>query len=132
MTWRPMTASERQLAWIWGGLVLASIALVPLWTRMAALAPPCLFRRVTGVPCPSCGTTRGVLSLIDGRALDALALNPLMISGLVAVVVAGVVAPLWAWRPGRLPRIQHPLPRWFRIAAVLALLANWAWVISVL
>lgn len=124
-----MTSSERQLAWIWGGLALATIALSPLWIRLAPVLTPCLFRRLTGVPCPSCGATRGVLALLDGRPFDALALNPLLATAFAAFLAGGVIGPIWAWRVHRLPHIEHPLPRWLRLAAVLAILANWVWVI---
>jgi hypothetical protein len=29
--WTPLTVAERQLAFIWGGLALALVALKPLW-----------------------------------------------------------------------------------------------------
>lgn len=124
-----MSSSERQLAWIWGGLALATVALSPLWIHFIGLLRPCIFREVTGIPCPSCGTTRGVLALMDGRVLDALALNPMMATAFVVFLAGGMIAPLWAWRDGRLPRIGHPLPIWIRVAIVVVILANWAWVV---
>ena len=127
-----MTTAERQLAWIWGGLVLAIAALSPVWVLLAPWLRPCIFRSVTGVPCPSCGATRGVLALIDGRLIDAFILNPLLSAGVLAFVAGGLIAPLWAWRVGSLPRVKHPLPRWVRYAIVLAIIANWWWVIAVL
>ncbi|MDR0686354.1 MAG: DUF2752 domain-containing protein [Dysgonamonadaceae bacterium] len=51
----------------------------------------CLFHRVTGVPCPSCGSTRSVLFLLKGDFLSALHANPL---GYV-VFLPMVVFPLW-------------------------------------
>jgi hypothetical protein len=124
-----MSASERQLAWIWAGLALATAALSPVWIHLAPLLRPCLFRQVTGVPCPSCGATRGVLALMDGRVLEALTFNPLMVTGFAAFLAGGALAPLWAWRINRVPDIVHPLPLWVRLGAVLAILANWAWVV---
>jgi hypothetical protein len=37
----------------------------------------CMFRNVTGIPCPSCGTTHSVISIINGHFMDAAAENPL-------------------------------------------------------
>ena len=49
----------------------------------------CPFRLVTGYPCPFCGTTRAVGSLLLGDVSASLALNPL---GLVFVVVVAALA----------------------------------------
>ena len=38
----------------------------------------CLFKRMTGYPCPTCGTTRGVLSLMQGKFLEAWLFNPMV------------------------------------------------------
>jgi len=35
-----------------------------------------LIKKISSMPCPSCGSTRSVLSLLDGRILDAIYLNP--------------------------------------------------------
>ena len=52
----------------------------------------CPFRLVTGYPCPFCGTTRAVGSLMLGDVSASLALNPLG-SVFVVAVVALVLSP---------------------------------------
>jgi hypothetical protein len=37
----------------------------------------CMFRNITGLPCPFCGTTRSVGNILLGNFNDALKLNPL-------------------------------------------------------
>lgn len=37
----------------------------------------CLFRSLTGLPCPFCGTTRSIGSILQGDFGSALGLNPL-------------------------------------------------------
>lgn len=37
----------------------------------------CLFKKLTSIPCPSCGTTRSVVLLSKSNFSDALFLNPL-------------------------------------------------------
>lgn len=37
----------------------------------------CLFKKVTGIPCPSCGTTRGINAILHREWLQALLYNPL-------------------------------------------------------
>ncbi len=51
----------------------------------------CLFKKVTTVPCPSCGTTRSVMQLSHGNFLSAILINPFgIIVGLIMLV-----APPW-------------------------------------
>jgi hypothetical protein len=40
-------------------------------------ATVCLFKNITGIPCPSCGITRSLLLLIAGDFQGALLMNPL-------------------------------------------------------
>jgi hypothetical protein len=37
----------------------------------------CIFKNITGIPCPSCGTTRSVLALFQGNISEAIFLNPM-------------------------------------------------------
>ena len=37
----------------------------------------CIFKYITTIPCPSCGVTRSIILLLDGRILDSMKLNPL-------------------------------------------------------
>ncbi len=51
----------------------------------------CLFKKVTTVPCPSCGTTRSVMQLSHGNFLSAILINPFgIIVGLIMII-----APVW-------------------------------------
>ena len=52
---------------------------------------PCLFRKITGIPCPSCGTTHSVLSIIKGDFGAAFYQNPL--GFLLALML--VIIPVW-------------------------------------
>lgn len=51
----------------------------------------CLFKRITHIPCPSCGSTRAILSLLHRNFLEALLLNPL---GYLIFLVM-LVLPFW-------------------------------------
>ena len=54
----------------------------------------CMFRSITGVPCPSCGMTRSVTTLAQGNITDALWWNPL---GII-MFISMVLFPLWIIR----------------------------------
>jgi hypothetical protein len=51
----------------------------------------CLFKHFTGLPCPSCGSTRSVLQLFQGNLREAFLFNPI---GYVIFIVL-LIVPLW-------------------------------------
>jgi len=55
------------------------------------IAGICLIKNITSIPCPSCGSTRSVLSILKGNFLESLYWNPL---GLLLFTFL-VIAPLW-------------------------------------
>ncbi len=93
----------------------------------------CLIKQTTGVPCPSCGSTRSVMSVFNGEWLDAIYWNPL---GIVLVIII-FVSPIWIikdWLQSsdsffkfyqnaetklRKPYLAYPL--------IILVVANWIW-----
>lgn len=51
----------------------------------------CFIKKTTGLPCPSCGSTRSVLSIINGDFSKALLINPL--GFFVSVIM--IALPIW-------------------------------------
>lgn len=51
----------------------------------------CLIKKATNFPCPSCGSTRAVLEILNGNILNALQINPL---GLIISILM-VIIPIW-------------------------------------
>ena len=51
----------------------------------------CLIKQITNIPCPSCGSTRAVISLLKGNFSNALLINPLGYA--VAAII--FLSPLW-------------------------------------
>ncbi len=76
--------------------------------------PSCPLRTLTGVPCPFCGMTRGVVALAHGNVFASLALNP----GVVLFALVAIAA-LVAFLVLGGPRIT--LPTWLPFAVVVAL-----------
>ncbi|MBN2582477.1 MAG: DUF2752 domain-containing protein [Planctomycetes bacterium] len=87
----------------------------------------CAFKRLTGLPCPSCGSTRAAESLLAGHPVRAWLYNPL-ISTVVAMAGAVLGVRLVAARAVRLDMSQREIH-----AATLLLIAlvliNWAYLI---
>jgi hypothetical protein len=128
---RIASREERQLALLWLAAATSAVALRPLWLTIAPQLRPCVFRALTGIPCPTCGATRAATAFLDGRLFEALAANPLAtVVGFVFVVGAPLAA-LWAVARWRMPMIATPLPLWTRIGAVSLIGVNWLYVIFV-
>lgn len=51
----------------------------------------CFIKNATNIPCPACGSTRSILSLLQGNWLDALYINPFGFIGLSILLVT----PIW-------------------------------------
>jgi hypothetical protein len=93
----------------------------------------CLFRQVTGIPCPSCGTTHAVLSIAQGRFGKAAYENILGYPLLLVIIIL----PLWILAD--LYRKKDSFYRFYRKAeiflrkkwiawpVILLLLINWGW-----
>jgi hypothetical protein len=87
----------------------------------------CLFRRVTGFPCPTCGSTRSVLALVRGDWATSLRSSPLLWA--VGATLAGWG--LLRWRRGPLP-IPERIRPWLLGVGLAALAINWIWVLRTL
>jgi hypothetical protein len=111
---------------------------VLLWTTLVVLTSAafagradagsaCLFRRLTGVPCPTCGATRGARDILAGQPGRAFASNP-MLASVFALALALLLLRLLAAR-----RLVLRLGAAERRAAwtlgVLGFAAGWAWVV---
>ena len=129
MRWRPPTREERQLALLWGVAAVSAWLLRPFWLALAPLLPACPFRAITGIPCPTCGSTHAAIALLHGRLGAALAANPLAATAGATFVLGGVAAPLWAALRWPVPEVPAPLPRWVRLAIAGVVVAGWAYVI---
>lgn len=68
-----------------GGLMAGGAVVLPF---LPDVGPLCPLRRATGVPCPFCGMTTGVLALARGDAVAAVAANPAAPLLVAAVVIS--------------------------------------------
>lgn len=100
---------------------LAGGAILWLYSHGIAL---CLFHAISGLPCPFCGGTRAVAALFRGELVQALAYNSLMCLG-------AFLAPVHLLRrPSGMVR-RGCSSRWWRMALVAAVAANWVYLICV-
>ena len=108
----------------WCGLGMGAMSLAAHLDQKVQL---CLLKRLTGFPCPTCGFTRGAVSLLHGHVLQAWLYNPLLYSVLALFFAAVGVRVIL----GRAVRVSLSLTE-RRAAWILAMalfFANWAYVI---
>jgi hypothetical protein len=94
----------------------------------------CLIKQITGLPCPSCGTTRGLVQLAQGHVLESFLLNPFAL----ILGFALFVFPIWifidAWKKKEsffffYLWVDNMFSK-YRLASILAVVLvglNWYW-----
>ncbi len=109
---------------LWLALLLGVLAMEQVTGSKVVV---CWFRAVTGIPCPTCGSTRALATLAQGRVFESFAHNPLF-------VVLGIVAAMWLLARvgfGRRVNVSFGVrgrrSAWLLAAALF--FANWAYVI---
>lgn len=93
----------------------------------------CIIKEATGLPCPSCGSTRAIYSLLQGQFKSAVLINPLGILLLTCMVVF----PIWVIYDLTTlnksffifyQKVENLLKRkTIAISAILIVLGNWLW-----
>lgn len=93
----------------------------------------CIIKHVTSIPCPSCGTTRSVLSFVKGDFSDAMLWNPI---GLILALIM-VITPIWITydylkKKDTLFYYYRKMESAFQrkiiaIPAIILVISNWIW-----
>ena len=131
-----------QKKWLYTLVIVSCLAGV-LWAcwnvthytpiNVASGADVCLFRRVTGIPCPSCGSTRAILHISRLEFREALYTNPIGF-----LLAAGIILfPLWILYDlakskntfyhfyGSMEAVIRK--RWVAALLICLVAANWLW-----
>ena len=118
---------------IYGGIVLLSL-LAGRFLPVLALAPSCAFKTLTGVPCPTCASTRTIVYLSHGDVASAFFMNPLVLAGALAALVYLFYSLFTFFFD--VPRVVVALSGKekdrIRVLAALPILANWLYLVITL
>ena len=94
----------------------------------------CMFKGITHIPCPSCGTTRSMLLLVKGQIRESMLINPFG-----AVLALGLlIIPFWIltdilrkhdsfFRCYISAENLLKQRKWISTPAAAIVLLNWAW-----
>ena len=120
-----------RLGTIVGCLLVLGAGAAAIWLRLGLPKPICHFREWTGVPCPTCGSSRMVEALLGGDILEALRWNPLAFLTLGSLALWAVTSTLRHLLG--FPRLHLVLESRersvLRFSAVAILVAGWAYLI---
>jgi Protein of unknown function (DUF2752) len=93
----------------------------------------CIIKNITGIPCPSCRTTRAVELLLQGNVLASLQMNPFGI--LVTLMMA--IVPFWisfdlifkkdTFHKSYIKIEKTIQIKWLAIILILLVILNWIW-----
>ena len=93
----------------------------------------CMIKNVTGIPCPSCGASRSVLSIIDGQFVEAASWNP--VGYLLIALLA--ICPFWIFMDILFAKDsflrfyskteKYIRNKWVAIPLIAFVAANWIW-----
>lgn len=115
---------------IYGGIALLALCAarsLPVLTWL----PSCAFKGLTGMSCPTCGSTRSVVHLAHGDIVASLAMNPLSSLCFLAAVLYFFYS-LITLLP-RIPQVGVALSgqekNALRALAIMIVLINWMYLI---
>lgn len=93
----------------------------------------CLIKHTTNIPCPSCGSTRSIVSLTKGDFIGAFTLNPF--GYLIALIM--LISPIWiiadfTMRSNTLFKFYQKVETYLKrpkyaVPLILLVIINWAW-----
>ena len=69
------------------GLTGAAFVLYSWQPGASILYPPCVFKKLTGLDCPGCGSLRGLHALLHGRIPEVVQYNLLLLPALAMVAI---------------------------------------------
>ena len=121
------------------GVPLWAVAPVALWLALVALilyfertsgleVNLCPLKRLTGLPCPTCGSTRAAEALLlDHQPLRAFLFNPL-VATIIALAAAATAGRIVCGRALRLNLTRRQMTV-ATVLFVLLVVANWIYVV---
>ena len=108
---------------IWSLLVAGAAYVFVFEPGKTGFFPICIFRFLTGLQCPGCGTTRALHQILHGHFLTAFTLNPLFFIAIPFLLFAFLRYTVIVLRGG-VPR-QNALPAPYIYAIFFVVLSFW-------
>ncbi len=111
------------VAGIWLLLIAGAVYLFIFEPGRTGFFPVCVFRFLTGLTCPGCGTTRALHAILHGQFETAFMLNPLLLLASPLLVYALLRYSVTVMRGG-VPR-KNAVPAPYLYALFFVLMGFW-------
>lgn len=92
----------------------------------------CIFKNITGFPCPSCGSTRATLLLFHGEFGKSIFINPfgIITNLLILLSIVWMVMDIIKSRDTFLQFLKKTWDFRIQLLVLLIVVANWIWNIA--
>ena len=89
----------------------------------------CLFKYITGIPCPACGSTRATVLLFNGEFLKSVLMNPfaLITNFLIILSLLWLINDLVKDKNDYFIFMKRDWQLNYKIIFVVVVIANWIW-----
>jgi len=89
----------------------------------------CIFKSITGFPCPACGSTRATLLLLHSQFWNSILINPfgLLTNILVIFSIFWMIIDIIKNKETFLPFLKRDWNINIKIFVLVVVLANWIW-----
>jgi hypothetical protein len=130
---RRLESGELDYELIWLSISLGFLVFATVWFALHLPWPHCLFLTITGHPCLTCGATRSAIAFFHFDFWSAWKWNPLVFCFLSGLSIFDAYAfPVLILRAPRLRLAKFTTSEkyFIRVAAIVLLVANWAYLLS--
>lgn len=89
----------------------------------------CIFKNVTGVPCPACGSIRATLLLLHGEIWESALVNPfgIVTNILIIVSIIWMIIDILKDKETYIPFFKKKWNKKIIITVFIIIIANWIW-----
>jgi Protein of unknown function (DUF2752) len=101
------------------------------WLYFGLPWPKCWLRHLFGVPCPTCGSTRCALALLQGHLAQAFLLNPLSFVLYLAVLLTDLYAAAVVFLNAPVLRLKRfEIKKTLAITLSTLVIVNWSYLLA--
>lgn len=105
-----------------GILFLVLILFIIVKTNLIYILPKCLINTCFGILCPSCGGTRCVISLLQGKFLESFLYHPIFFITIIYLLFANIVYIINAFKKKEILTFLYPKTRFWIIFTIVILI----------